>query len=494
MMHRQISRWILPGLPLLAMLCACSPLGPDYHPPEVAMPSAWKGQGADAGILWQMSTPSDAASKADWWTIFGDAQLNALEARCLGQSPTLQLALARLDQARAQETIRGAAMLPMVQLNPSESRGRISANRPLSNYGLQNASTVQNDSRFAVNVSYEFDWLGKVRRDVEAAHATAEQARADSENVRLLLTAEVASNYFRIRQLDEEIANLTDTTKAQGQIVRLMQRRYAAGAAGQADLAQQTALAEATLAQLELLIAQRRQAENTLGTLLGIPAADFRLEAGRLPAQPPAIPATVPSTLLERRPDVASAERGVAAANAQIGVAQAAYYPSLTLAPSYLGYESARMARLLDSPSLIWSIGLSAAQILFDGGRTRGGVDYAQAGYTAAVAGYRQTVLVAIREVQDALDGLHEAEVAGQHQNEAVQQQGKAYRISLSRYREGLDNGLTLALNEQAKLAAERSQSQIRGSQFALSVALIKALGGSWALPPAPTNEAHKNL
>lgn len=472
-----------PATLLFALSCAllgagCSPLGPDYARPIQDLPQEWKSSAAAAE--WQLAQPADEVPKRDWWTIFGDEPLNQLENLSLQGNPTLQAALARVDQALAQSNMHAAGLFPSVQLGATGTRTRSSAERPVASYGTVNSSTIQNDFRPVVNVSYELDWLGKVRRDMESARATAEQAKADQENIRLILTAQVANAYFQLHQYDEEIALLSQSIASQQKVLDLINKRYALGAAGQADQAQQSALLESSQAQLELLKAQRNRQENALATLTGTPAASFRLLPGKLPAALPSTPIALPSSLLERRPDIASAERAMVAANAQIGVAKAAYFPSLTLAPTYGGYEANRLANLFSAPSLIWSIGIAATQTLFDGGRTSAGVDFARAGYTATVASYRQSVLTAIQESQDAMDTLHELALARQKQDEAVRQQNKAYRISLARYREGLDNALTLAVTQQNQLAAERVLSQIQGNQFLSSVGLIKALGGGW--------------
>jgi outer membrane protein, multidrug efflux system len=465
-------------LPCALLSAGCSPLGPDYQRPALEMPQEWKSSVNDS--QWQLAQPADDVPKHDWWTIFGDEQLNHLENRSLQDNPTLQAALTRLDQALAQSSMHAAGQFPTVQLGASGSRTRTSANRPVSSYGAVNSSTIQNDFRPQLSVSYEFDWLGKIRRDIEGARASAQQARADQENVRLVLTAQVASAYFQLHQYDEEIDLLSQSTASQQKVLDLINKRYTQGAAGQADLAQQSALLESSQAQLELLKAQRNRQENALATLSGTPAASFHLPPGKLPKSLPDTPLVLPSSLLERRPDIASAERAIVAANAQIGVAKAAYFPSLTLSPTYGGYESNRLANLFSAPSLIWSIGIAATQTLFDGGRTSAGVDFAKAGYVGTVASYRQAVLTAIQESQDAMDTLHELALARQKQDEAVRQQNKAYRISLARYREGLDNALTLAVTQQNQLAAERILSQIQGNQFLSSVGLIKALGGGW--------------
>jgi NodT family efflux transporter outer membrane factor (OMF) lipoprotein len=464
----------------------CAPLAPVYTRPDAVLPAQWKtlpgtdAAATDGAAQWKPAEPADAWPKSDWWTVLADAQLDALEARSLAGNFNLQAAVARLDLARAQSNARAAALEPTVQASAGASRSRISANRPLANYGVPNLSTVQNDFRAAVSVSYEFDWLGKIRLDVESAQAGAEQAEADKENVRLLLTAQVAMAYLQLRQLDEEIAVVTSSVELQSKVLDLITRRYRGGASSQADLVQQSALTQASQAQLELLKVQRNQQEDALSTLTGTPAAAFRIAPGKLPAGLPVVPLVMPSALLERRPDIAAAERAVAAANAQIGVARAAYYPSLTLAPALMGYESNAVSSLLSAPSLIWAVGLAASQTLFDAGRTDATVAAARASHAVTVANYRQTVLVAIQEAQDAMDSLLELRVAGQRQDEAVMNQKKAFKIGLTRYREGLDNSVTLATTEQNQLAALRVQTQIRGSQYVAAVSLIKALGGAW--------------
>lgn len=461
----------------LSFLCAaCAPIGPDYIRPAITdMPAGWKTEPG-----WQPASPADANPKKEWWKAFGDKQLDDLEANCLKDNPNLKIAVARLDQALAQSNAHSASLFPTVALQADASRSRISANRPLANYSTPNSSTVQNDIKPALTVSYEVDWLGRVRRDIESTRASAEQAGADHENVRLVLTAQVASAYFQLRQLDEEISYVSGSIELQEKVLDLIRIRREFGAAAKSDVVLQSALVESSKAQLELLRNQRKQTEDTLATLAGVPAASFNLNVGSLPAKTPAIPVGLPTKLLERRPDIASAERAMAAANAQIGVAKAAYFPTLSLSPVLGGYESNDLSNLISVPSLVWSVGVQATQTLFDGGRIRAGVDFAQAGYVAARANYRQTVLVAIQEAQDALGTLHGLESARQKQDEAVRDQNKAYEITLLRYKEGLDNALTLATVQQNQLSALRVQSQIRGGQFVSAVSLLKALGGGW--------------
>ena len=466
--------YILFGIPFFC--AACASIGPDYSLPAVAdLPVSWK---SDA--TWKPAHPADSFPKKEWWKVFSDKQLDELVDHCLKDNPSLKVSMARLDQALAQGNAHGAALLPTVALNANTTRSRTSSNRPLGNYAVPNSSTVQNDFKPNLTVNYEIDWLGHVRRDIESARASAEQAQADNENVRLVLTAQVASAYFQLRQFDEEIGFISGSIKLQEKVLNLTRIRHEQGASAENDVVVQRALVESSKAQLELLINQRKQTEDTLATLTGVPATNFNLSSGALPATPPEIPASLPAQLLERRPDIASAERAMAAANAQIGIAKAAYFPSLNLTPLLGGYESNELSNLISAPSLVWSIGIQASQTLFDGGRNRASVEFAQAGYTAALANYRQSVLIAVQEVQDALGTLHGLEAAKQQQDAAVHDQNRSYDLTLLRYKEGLDNAITLATVEQNQLSALRIQSQIRGSQFISSVSLLKALGGGW--------------
>ena len=466
--------FILFGMPFLC--AACASIGPDYSRPATTdLPVSWKSDAA-----WKPAHPADSFPKKEWWKTFGDKQLDELEDHCLKDNPSLKVSVARLDQALAQSNAHGAALFPTLALNANATRSRTSSNRPLANYAVANSSTVQNDFKPNLTVNYEIDWLGRVRRDIESARAGAEQALADNENVRLVLTAQLASAYFQLRQFDEEIGFVSGLIALQEKVLNLTRIRLEQGASSENDVVVQRALVESGKAQLELLINQRKQTEDTLATLSGIPATSFNLNTGALPASPPEIPVSLPAQLLERRPDIASAERAMAVANARIGIAKAAYFPSLNLTPVLGGYESNELSNLISAPSLVWSIGLQASQTLFDGGRNRAGVEFAQAGYTAALAGYRQSVLIAVQEAQDALATLHSLQSAKQQQDAAVHDQNRSYDLTLLRYQEGLDNALTLATAEQNQLSALRIQSQLRGNQFISSVSLLKALGGDW--------------
>lgn len=469
------------SLCLLALACVgCSPIGPDYERPALEIPANWKTLPGANPALWKTAEPSDGVPKDRWWTSFNDKTLNQLIERCLENNNTLQASLARLDQAIAQSQARGAAQFPVLSAAGTGSRTLTSANRPTTTYDSVNISTVQNDFRPLAVMTYEIDWLGKIRRDVEASRNTAEQAAADTENVRLLLAAQVANSYFLLRQYDEEIRVLTTIVGLQDKLLSLIQKRYDLGAAGQTELSQQKALTQSSGAQLELLNNLRNLQENLLATLTATPAANFKLAAGSLPQTLPAFPVSLPSNLLERRPDVAAAERAMAAANAQIGVAKAAFFPSLLIAPAFLGGDSSNITTLLSLPSLLWSVGLTATQTIFDAGRTSANYRFAQAGYAGTLANYRQSVLVAIQETQDAMSNIQQYSRALLKQDEAVTNLNRAIRISSIRYREGLDTAQTLALLQQNQLTAERIKWQMRGNQFLANVALVKALGGGW--------------
>ncbi|QDD66828.1 efflux transporter outer membrane subunit [Herbaspirillum seropedicae] len=470
---------------LLALACALSlagcASGPDYTRPQVDMPAAWTPEAP-----WRGMQPADATPRGPWWERFGDAQLNALQQQALAGNQTLAIATARLAQARAQLNVTGAAQTPQVNLNARAARSRISANRPLTNYNSPNFSTVQNDFALGASVSYEVDFFGRVQRSVEAAGAAAEQSAADLENTRLLLTAELATNYFNLRELDVELDVVRRAIALQRQALELATARHDLGATSGLDMAQQQALLDSTLTQIDLLGRQRAQYEHAIATLTGTPAPAFSIAPSLTPITPPAIPVGVPSDVLERRPDIAAAERAMAAANAQIGVASAAYYPSFMLQPSY-GVDSRNWASLFNAPSLLWSLGVSASQSLFDGGRLRAGVDFSQAGYEATVASYRRTVLTAMQEVEDGITGLAALERAYAQSQLAIASARRVLEIASSRYEGGATPYLDVITAQQSLLNSERQAAQLMGQRLLVSVFLIKALGGDWQsrTPPA---------
>ena len=458
-------------------------VGPDYHKPPAEVPPAWQ---PDAP--WHEALPNDGALKGEWWRLFQDDTLNPLVERALAYNQNLRVAAARLDQARDQVTVARAGLYPGVDLSAGAARGKTSANRPVASYGLPNRSTVQNDFTLGPTVNYEADLFGRVRREVEGARASAQQAEADFENTRLVLTAQLVSDYFALRELDAEIAVVRHGLELQRNALGFIASRHDLGFATGLDLAQQQALVDADATQLELLDNQRAQFEHAIATLVGTPAPSFAISAALATASLPTIPVGLPSDLLQRRPDVAAAERSMAAANARIGVARAAFYPNIVLGSSFggpnVGWESNALATLFDTPSRLWSIGLSATQTLFDAGKTRANVRIANADYAAAVALYRQTVLTAMEEVENGITGLASLGRAVTQADASVRSAQEAFDIATVRYKGGVDTYLEMITAQQVLLSNQRQAVQVHGQQFATAVFLVKALGGGWNESP----------
>ena len=455
-------------------------MGPDYHKPAAEVPPAWQPEAP-----WREAAPNDTALKGDWWRLFQDDALNPLVEGALTGNQNLRVAAARLDQARAQLTAAAADLYPSVGLSAAAARGRTSANRPLAAYSVPNQAIVQNDFELGPTVNYEADLFGRVRREVQGARASAQQAEADFENTRLLLTAQLVTDYFALRELDAELAVVRHSLDLQRDALGFIASRHDLGFATGLDLAQQQALVDAGATQLELLDYQRAQYEHAIATLVGIPAPNFTIPAALATSALPTIPLGVPSDLLQRRPDVASAERSMAAANARIGVARAAYYPSIILGAGFgepnAGWQSNALATLFEAPSRLWSLGLSATQTLFDAGKIRANVRFATADYSAAVATYRQTVLTAMEEVENGITGLASLGRAVTQADASVNSAQEAFDIATARYKGGVDTYLEMITAQQVLLGNQRQAVQVRGQQFATAVYLVKALGGGWS-------------
>lgn len=469
----RLAAWKPAALAAAVLLAGCA-VGPDYRKPEVETPVSWK---LDAP--WQQGTPIDADDKGPWWLRFGDAKLDELEQLALANNPSLDMALARLTQARASLGGAEAALYPQLGLAARTSRFKISGNRPLTNYAVQNQETVQNDFGLLLNASYEVDFAGRVRRSVEAATDSAAQSAADLENTRLLLTADLASAYFNLRSTDIELDVVMRSIGLQRKALQFVTDRHDLGAVSGLDVAQQQALLDNTLTQVDLLKKQRAQYEHALATLTGTPAPSFAVAIDLRPLKPPPIPIGVPSEALQRRPDVAAAERAMAAANAQIGVAKAAFYPSVMLLPTY-GADTSTLSTLFDAKSVLWSLGVSATQTIFDGGRIKSNVNFASAGYDAAVASYRRTVLNAMQEAEDGITGLAALDHATAQSSTAVASARRVLDMSVSRYEGGASIYLDVITAQQALLNTERQSAQLQGQLMLGSVFLVKALGGDW--------------
>ncbi len=467
------------ALPALAaaLLTGCA-VGPDYHRPEVETPAAWQQPAGDT--YWQRARPSHASLTPDWWQAFKDPLLDELETRALAANQTLAAAAAHYAQARATLASTASAQLPSVGLNAGASREKISADRPLTNYAQRNQSTVQNDTQIGATASYELDLFGRIRRNVEAARASTEQSADDLANARLVLTADLATAYLALRETDAEIDVLNRSVALQQKALDFVSAQHELGAVSGLNLLQQRSLLDATRTQAQLLLNTRQQYEHAIATLVGTPAPSFSIAPRVQPLIAPALPTGLPSDLLQRRPDVASAERAMAAANAQIGVARAAYFPRIVLSPD-IGWDATNFASLFTVPSLLWSVGASVSQPLFEGGRLKAGVDFAQAGYQAAQANYRQTVLGAFEEVQNAVTGLSTLDEAERRARAALEDARRLVSLAQDRYAGGLTAYIDVISAQQQLLTSERQEVQIRGQRAALVVYLAKALGGGWS-------------
>jgi len=447
---------------------------PKYDPPKPQMPVEWKVEQP-----FRLAQPKDDAPKGSWWERFGDPTLNDLAKRALAESPTLAASAGRLAQTRATFTSVSGQQWPQVAAVVRDGRTRITQNRPLNNYAAPNFSTVQTDIVFAAQASYEIDFAGRVSSVVASAKASAEAAAADLETARLLLVADLATAYFNLRQTDIELDVLASSIDLQKRSLGLASTRHQLGAGSALDVAQQQALIDTTLTQIDILRRQRALFEHAIATLTGTPAPSFSLPPQKLDMRPPDVPIGVPSDVLERRPDVASAERAMAVANAQVGIANAAFYPSINLGLTY-GQESRHSSTLLDVPSLIWTGGLSLTQPLFDGGRIKGNYEAAKAGYDIAVANYRRVVLTAMQEAEDGIIGLAALERASNQANVAVESARRTLDLVNVRYEGGVAGPLEVIVAQQQLLNSERLAAQLVGQRLLTSVFLVKALGGGW--------------
>ncbi|HZS67127.1 MAG TPA: efflux transporter outer membrane subunit [Burkholderiales bacterium] len=460
------------ALALVALAGCMNP--PRYQPPKPAMPAQWKVEAP-----FRVAMPQDDLAKGAWWERFGEPTLNELASRALSDSPTLAAATARLAQARATFTSVSGQRWPQVAAIARDTRTRITQNRPLNNYNAPNFSTVQTDLVFGMQASYEVDFAGRVASAVASAKASAEQAAADLETARLLLIADLATAYFNLRQTDIELDVLASSIELQKRSLGLASTRHQLGAGSALDVAQQQALIDTTLTQIDILRRQRALFEHAIATLAGTPAPLFSLPPEKRDMRPPEVPIGVPSDVLERRPDVASAERAMAVANAQVGIANAAFYPSITLGLTY-GQESRHLNSLWDVPSLVWSAGMSLAQPLFDGGRIRGNYDAARAGYDIALANYRRVVLTAMQEAEDGIIGLAALDRASAQAEVAVESARRTLELVNARYEGGVASPLEVISAQQSLLSAERLASQLVGQRLLTSVFLVRALGGGW--------------
>ena len=457
-----------------AILVVGCTVGPNYKRPAAPVSTKW-----DMAEPWREGAPKDALPKGEWWAVFHDDELNSFEKQALGANQSLKISMARLEQARAAAALQVATNFPALTTSPSAQRQRLSGNRPTNGVPITLQPATQNLFVLPFTVSYEVDLFGRRRRSIEAAEASYQAGAADLENVRLLITSQLAGDYFNLRQLDSELAILNRTVDALQRGLDLVNSRHQGGVASGLDVAQEETLLNTTRTQAVLLLQQRKQLENAIAVLLGQPAPDFHLPSKVLNAEPPPLDVGLPSDLLERRPDIAEAERQMAVANAQIGVAKAAYYPSLNLFGQG-GWQTADIAKLMNVGSTFWALGANVGQEIFSGGARRAQVQFARAGYDANVAGYRQTVLTAFQEVQDEITGLSVLMQAQQSQQLAVDAARRTLNISTSRYSGGLVSYLDVVTAQRDLLTNEQQLASIQGQRLVASVLLVKALGGGW--------------
>ncbi len=458
----------------LVILTGCA-VGPDYKRPEVAdLPTDWR---------WKKAQPRDEASKSNWWMVFNDPVLNDLEQKAVAGNTDLRVAMDRVKSSRAQARLRGAEFVPDISFDPSYSREQQPAHVPIfSSIPLfQPPERLKPYNSFSVplDLSYELDIWGRVRRSFEAATAAYQASAAEYQNVLLTLTSDVSVYYFTLRELDAEIAILQATAKSREQALSINKTRVQAGRATAVDVAQAETNYTNVKAELAVARKDRVNTEHALAVLCGVMPTTFSLSERPLDAEAPTIPAGLPTTLLERRPDVAGAERLMAASNAEIGVAQAAFFPTVSLTGQG-GYLSASASDLFTWQNSVWAIGPSIRFPVFDGGRNAANLSAARANYDRTIAEYRGTVLRAVEDVENSLADLQFLSEQRTNLDQSVVSAEHATELAHRRFQVGQTNYTEVTVAEEAGLAAQRAQSRSRGQQFYASIRLIKSLGGSW--------------
>lgn len=479
-MRRQNSYLITAVCGAACLLASCT-VGPNYSKPAVPAAPAYSEQPpAKFQEGWKAAQPKDASIKGSWWEIFGDTQLNQLEEKVAPANFSLKAAQSRFDQARAQIRINRSNLYPTVSVGPNITHNRVSSNNPLHlegfDYGLFD---------FPISASWDADFFGRIRRSITAARAEAQASAADVENMKLELQTELAVDYFEARALDAQKQILDDNVTAYEKALQLTRNRFEGGVASKAEVAQaQTQLNQTQAEDIDVGVA-RAQFEHAIAVLMGQVPEGFHLAANPLHQEPPAIPVGLPSQLLERRPDIASAERQMAAANEQIGIAKAAFFPDLIISATG-GLQGGSIVDWFTWPSRYWAAGPQVLQTVFDGGRRRAQLETAQAGYDATVSDYRQLSLTAFQEVEDNLSTLRILESEQAKQHEAVESAQNSEQLSLNRYKGGLVTYLEVITAQTIALTNERTEMDLLRRRMDASVQLIRALGGGWDISKLP--------
>lgn len=487
---------IAPLLISLVLGAGCT-VGPRYVRPSAPSPApdAWKTQPP-----WQQAAPKDAIPKGAWWQVFQDPTLDAYEQQLLQANQSFIAARDRLNQARSLARVATADFFPQVSADPSGVRERGSGNRPLNGAApviTANGThpvTPYTQSVYTIpfSVSYEADLFGRVRRNVEASNASLQSSAADLGNVQLVLTAELAADYFTLRELDAEYQVVVESATDQRKALDLLNNRHAGGIASGLEVAQQATVLDSTVSQAALVQESRAQYEHAIAVLVGQSASAFSVPVAPFKTNPPPVPLGVPSDVLERRPDIATYERDMAYANAQVGLARTAFYPHITLSGSG-GLESTALGSLFNAPSLFWSLGGDVLQPVLQGGRNRANLAAAQAAYDEAVANYRETVLTAFQQVEDGISNLSTLSQALSTQSAAVEDAQKALEIANNRYVGGVTNYLDVITAQTTLLSNQRLETQLLGQRLVNTVYLVKALGGGWDVAQIKDEQVHPN-
>jgi NodT family efflux transporter outer membrane factor (OMF) lipoprotein len=475
--------WHLAAAALACGLLAGCTVGPNYKRPPAPAPEAYK-----TPAPWRAAAPKDSIPKGAWWVVFNDPELNAYEQQLLAANQSLLAAQDRLQEARSLARVTSAAFFPQASVDPNASRNRYSGHRP-EVLSIGNALT-QSTYEIPFFLSWEPDLFGRVRRNMEASNANLQATAADMYNVNLVLTSELAADYFSLRELDAEYQVVQESVEIQQKGLQLVEYRHNGGVASGLDLAQQQTLLDSTQTQLYLVKQQREQFEHAIAVLTGNPASTFNVPIKSLTETPVPVPLGVPSDLLERRPDIAIAERQMAQQNALVGVAKAAFYPQLTLSGAG-GFQSTNITNLISAPTAIWSLGGDLLEPVVNGGRNRANLAFQRHSYDETVASYRETVLVAFQEVEDGLSGLNELSQASSTQNAAVSDARRALEIANNRYVGGVTTYLDVITAQSTLLTNQRLSTQLLGQQMVTEVALVKALGGGWDASQIQNEQVH---
>ena len=458
------------GMALALLLGACS-LAPPLRVPDVPSAAAYKENGP-----WTQAQPADRLPRDRWWTLYDIAELDALETRLVAGSPTLGAALANYTAARALADQARAGLFPTLGANASVARARDSVHTPLIG---PTTPRYYNDNILGGSASYELDLWGQIHNEVAAGEANAAAAGADLENARLSLIAQLVGDYVQLRSLDREGAILGDTVTAYARAFELTKQRHDAGIAAGLDVAQAETQLDAARSQAAQVLAQRALMEHAIAALLGVSASTFSIEPAIIVVNLPQVPSGVPATLLQRRPDIAAAQRRMMAANANIGVARAAYFPTLTLGAQG-GFQSTAFSNWLSAPSAFWAIGPNALLSVFDGGLRRAQVAQARAEFDASAADYRGVVVAAFQQVEDSLAALNHYHDAAVQENAEVDAAQRAVDLSMALYVQGAADYLTVVTSQTALLQAKLQALTLDTLQLQASVDLVRAVGGGW--------------